>query len=191
MKPPLSFAYIDIFSLEISNFLEMYLETHLKNYGGAFLQKSLIILQKTPSGTFDWFLNKISILLRCIYNSVKSLWWSVFAKIVQKKNFILNVRLGSKHAFVTFLWMGFNHLKATEPLQGGSLLLTTQSLGVRGTYLIDSEGWKHHPAVLNPRLLDWKFRALTITIIGKTYVKCKCPLFINIKQTLHYKAAIE
>ena len=68
-----------------------------------------------------------------------------FAKIVlkkkkKKKNFILNVRLSSKHGFVTFLWMGFNHLKATEPLQGESLLLTTQSLGVRGTYLIDSEG---------------------------------------------------
>ena len=50
---------------------------------------------------------------------------------------------------------------------------------------------RSHPVVLNPGLLDWKSSALTTTIIGKTYVKCKCRHFINIKQTLRYKVAIE
>ena len=44
-----------------------------------------------------------------------------------------------------FSWMGFNCLKATEPLRGGSLLLTTKSPGVPGTnYLTDlgrMKGW--------------------------------------------------
>ena len=66
------------------------------------------------------------------------------------------------------LWMGFNYLKASKPLRGDSLLFTTQ-LG----------------------LLDWETSTLTTTIIWKRYVKCKCPVFINIKKTLHYKVAIE
>lgn len=33
--------------------------------------------------------------------------------------------------------MGFNYLKATEPLQGESLLFITKSSGVPGTHLID------------------------------------------------------
>ena len=49
----------------------------------------------------------------------------------------------------------------------------------------------NHPAVLNPRLLDWESSALITTIIGRTYVKCKCPVFIHIKQTLHYKVAMK
>ena len=36
-----------------------------------------------------------------------------------------------------FLWMGFNCLKATEPLQGGSLLFTTKFPEIPGTHLID------------------------------------------------------
>ena len=47
-----------------------------------------------------------------------------------------------------------------------------------------------HPAVLNPGLLDWESSALITTIIGKTYVICKCPFFTHIKQTLHYKVAM-
>ena len=35
------------------------------------------------------------------------------------------------------LWMGFNCLKAAEPLRGGSLLFTTQAPGVPGTNLIN------------------------------------------------------
>ena len=33
--------------------------------------------------------------------------------------------------------MGFNYLKATEPLQGDSLPFTAKSPGVPGTHLID------------------------------------------------------
>ena len=33
--------------------------------------------------------------------------------------------------------MGFNCLKVTKPLRGGSLLFTTQSSGVPGTHLIN------------------------------------------------------
>ena len=93
--------------------------------------------------------------------------------------------------------MGFNCLKATEPLRGDSLLSTTQSPGVPGTHLINFERMKgcglssSHPAVLNLGLLDWESSTLTTTVIGKRYVKCKCPVFINTEQTLHCKVAIE
>ena len=36
-----------------------------------------------------------------------------------------------------FLWMGFNCLKAIEPLCGNSLLFTTQFPKVYGTHLTD------------------------------------------------------
>ena len=36
-----------------------------------------------------------------------------------------------------FLWMGFNCLKATGPLQGGSLLFTTKFPESPGTHLIN------------------------------------------------------
>ena len=36
-----------------------------------------------------------------------------------------------------FLWIRFNCLKATEPLQGNGLLFTTQSPEVSGTHLIE------------------------------------------------------
>ena len=51
-----------------------------------------------------------------------------------KKISIIKVQLGSKYASVAFLWMGFNCFKATGPIQGGSLLFTTQSPGVSGTH---------------------------------------------------------
>ena len=41
-----------------------------------------------------------------------------------------------------FLWMGLNSLKATQPLQEDSLLFSTQSPGVPGTYLINYDGIK-------------------------------------------------
>ena len=43
-----------------------------------------------------------------------------------------------------FLWMEFNCVKATEPLQWNSLLFTTQSLDVPGNHLINFDlmkGW--------------------------------------------------
>ena len=44
-----------------------------------------------------------------------------------------------KFFFGLFLLMGFNCLKATEPLQGNSLLFTTKFLKISGTHLIDLE----------------------------------------------------
>ena len=41
-----------------------------------------------------------------------------------------------------FLWIGFNCLKATEPLWGDSFLFTTQFPGVPGTHLINVDGKK-------------------------------------------------
>ena len=44
----------------------------------------------------------------------------------------------------SFLWMGFNCLKATGPLRGGSLLFTTKFPEIPGTHLIDlrrMKGW--------------------------------------------------
>ena len=93
--------------------------------------------------------------------------------------------------------MGFNCHKATGPLKGDSLPFMTQSPGVPGTHLIDLGRMKkcglpwNHAAVLNLGLLYWEFSTLTTTVIGKRYVKCKCTVFINIKQTFHYKIAIE
>ena len=83
--------------------------------------------------------------------------------------------------------MGFNCLKTTEPLRGDSLFSTTHSPGVPGTHLIDLGRIKRcglswsHVAVLNPGLLGWETSSLTTMVIGKRCVKCKYPVFINIK----------
>ena len=42
----------------------------------------------------------------------------------------------------SFLWMGFNCLKAAEPLRGDSLFFTTQSPGFPGTHLINFDFMK-------------------------------------------------
>ena len=42
-----------------------------------------------------------------------------------------------KETLWPFLWLGFNCLKNTEPLQGSSLLFTTESAGLSGTNFID------------------------------------------------------
>ena len=39
--------------------------------------------------------------------------------------------------FMNVLWMGFNYLKATEPITGGSLLFTSKFPEIPGTHLID------------------------------------------------------
>ena len=92
--------------------------------------------------------------------------------------------------------MGLNCLKATEPLWEDSLLFTAQSPGVPGTHLINFDGRKDWnnldpPSRFESRVLDWECSALTTRVIGKAYLKYKCPVFINIKQTLDYKLAIE
>ena len=42
-----------------------------------------------------------------------------------------------KKLYSSFLWVGFNCLKAAEPLRGDSLLFTSKSPGGPGTHLID------------------------------------------------------
>ena len=67
-----------------------------------------------------------------------------------------------KKLYGLFLWMGFNYLKATEPLRGVSVLFTTKFPEILGTDLIEDEmlsrPWSH-PLVLNKRPLDWKSSA--------------------------------
>ena len=41
-----------------------------------------------------------------------------------------------KKLYGSLLWMGFNCLMATQPLQGDSLLFTTRSTGLPGTHLV-------------------------------------------------------
>ena len=67
-----------------------------------------------------------------------------------------------------FLWMGFNCLKATEPLRGGSLLFTTYFPEIPGTHFIDLGRMKEwviqpgsHPVVLNTGPLDGESSSLT------------------------------
>ena len=71
------------------------------------------------------------------------------------------------------LWMGFNSLKATEPLQRDSLFFTTNSPGVPGTHFIDcgSQTWSQ-PVVLNSRPNDWESSALTIGHCINSRSKC-------------------
>ena len=62
--------------------------------------------------------------------------------------------------------MGFNCLKAAEPLRGDSLLSTTKFPAIPGTHLIDFERMKDsrpwsHPVVLNTGSLHWESNALT------------------------------
>ena len=64
--------------------------------------------------------------------------------------------------------------------------------------IISSVGWKARiTLILKPpnrfesRNLDWESSALNTRIIEKTYLKCKCRVFINITQTLHCKVAIQ
>ena len=95
----------------------------------------------------------------------------------------------------------FNCPKATEALWGYNLILQFTVY-----YSVPSSSWQsfnwpwkdkkmnwpwRYPAVLNSGFVDWESSALTNAIIGKRYVKCNCPVFLNIKPTLHYKVAIE
>ena len=59
---------------------------------------------------------------------------SVSLNEVEIKNFL--------KLYDPFLWMGFNCLKATEPLRGDSLLFTTKFPAIPGTHLIDLERMK-------------------------------------------------
>ena len=50
---------------------------------------------------------------------------------------VLEILANKRKLYGPFLWMGFNCLKVTVPLQGDCLLFTTKSPEVPGTHLID------------------------------------------------------
>ena len=59
--------------------------------------------------------------------------------------------------------MGFNCLKATEPLRGDSLIFTTQPPGVPGTHLInfnEMKGWNNLDLEATKQIWIWD------TVIG-------------------------
>ena len=62
----------------------------------------------------------------------------------------------------TFLWIGFNCLKATEPLRGGSLLFATKLTEILGTHLIGL-GRTKAEATLEPR--KYWFRIFAAEIV--------------------------
>ena len=73
------------------------------------------------------------------------------------------------------------------------VFFTTQSPGVPGTHLINFDHMKVEitlvlkpPSGLEFGTMYWESSNLTTKIIGKNYLKCKCTVFTNIKQTLHY-----
>ena len=83
------------------------------------------------------------------------LWWLFYCQIktcsVHFFCFIATLSISKRHMWnlkkktlYPFLWMGFNCLKATEPLQRNSLLFTTKIPEIPGTHLINlgrKKGW--------------------------------------------------
>ena len=63
--------------------------------------------------------------------------WVLNTPLFPVKNKETNCYMKNLKLYDPFLSMGFNCLKASEPLQGGSLLFTTQGPGVPGTHLIN------------------------------------------------------
>ena len=77
------------------------------------------------------------------YNKEKK-WMGPKWTFPTKNNFFKNHKYKLFKLYDPSLWMGFDCLKATQPLQGGSLLFTTRSQGGLRTHLIDLErrkGW--------------------------------------------------
>ena len=85
------------------------------------------------------------------------------------------------------------------------LLFTTKCPRVPATHLInfhEMDGWNNLDLEVTLQIWTQHWESNTLTtkvigetyttkVIGETYLKCKCPFFISIKQTLHYKFAIE
>ena len=64
--------------------------------------------------------------------------WVLNMSLLPAKNKKTDYLISKNFMARPFLWMGFNCLKATQPLQEDTLLFTTQSPGVPGTHLIES-----------------------------------------------------
>ena len=61
--------------------------------------------------------------------SIEKLWTLIVSKnlflaLVMEIHLMQSILVKTKNFMVPFLWMGLNCLKATEPLQGDSLLIT-------------------------------------------------------------------
>ena len=86
----------------------------------------------------DWvFLFRTSKLLEYILVSVLWYWhWQILFCCAPETCFQFAKQTKNKF-YGPFFWMRLNCLKATEPLQKDSLILTTQSPGVPGVHLID------------------------------------------------------
>ena len=70
----------------------------------------------------------------CVSNATTSLLKNLLftINIIKKSQHYINKKL-----YGLFLWMGLNYLKATEPLQEGSLLFTSKFPEISRTHLID------------------------------------------------------
>ena len=111
--------------------IENYL--HLFYYLLAALVFTFFMVPTTLDISTDWKLNKR--LNNCL---------SIFRKSCVRRgeylrgNDLHKLHEGrKKNLYGPFLWMGFNFLKATEPLRGGRLLFTTKFPERPDTHLID------------------------------------------------------
>ena len=114
------------------------------------LTNILFTISKTPI---------VMLLKKIMKESIGNFWCSennvhdqvtVFNQTLMNifSNFITNklITADDKKFYGPFLWMGFNCLKATEPLQRGSLLFTAKFPEIPGCHLIDlrkMKGWVH------------------------------------------------
>ena len=107
----------------------------------------LILLLENSKNSNNSFILKWFIY----FHFLKNLFWettiTIFIDNISclKKTFMKKVfKVLFKKLYDPFLRMGFNCLKAVEPLRGGSLLRTTKFLEVLSTHLIDLgrlKGW--------------------------------------------------
>ena len=66
------------------------------------------------------------------YHEEVESWWRL------KGDWNINILILTQKIFTAiFSWMGFNYLKATEPIQEGSFLFITKSSEIPGTHMID------------------------------------------------------
>ena len=92
---------------------------------------------------------------------------SLYKKLQQLSKKIGIILFFWEKLYGPFLWMGFNFLKAAEPLRGDISILPTKCPEISGTPF--GRPWKDeklsqpwsHPVVLNSEYLDWKPNALT------------------------------
>ena len=111
-----------------------------------------------------------------------ALWLATVATSSRLYHSFFLVNSGDRNPLVIFhhlktLWLlfvtGFSGLKAAEPLQGDSSLLTTKFLGVPGIHLIKLIDWTDerssrpwsHQVVLNHGSMDWESSILNCKVL--------------------------